>query len=150
MFLPFNRKKRCFFIYSQQVQPRNKPTSYVRAGYHNADVTTEKSFQRLWQTRSPWVFPLSKLQHNTTFITCEDNDGQELTLYLRWKKFILLHLYKEELLRGWIWVVLHWFSPDELLDVLFSAWWLLKIKTKWHGTNWFIIDVMKGWKIWVT
>lgn len=57
---------------------------------------------------------------------------------------------KRMLLIGWIWIELHWLPPDELLDVIFRAWCVLKIKAERPGADRLIIDIMKRWQIWVT
>lgn len=51
---------------------------------------------------------------------------------------------------SWVWVELHRFPPDELLDVIFSTWWMLKIKAERPEADRLIIDIMQRCYIWVT
>lgn len=44
---------------------------------------------------------------------------------------------------SWIRIELHRFSPDELLYIFFSKWWLLKIKAERHWADRLLIDIMK-------
>ena len=50
---------------------------------------------------------------------------------------------------SWIRIVLHRFSPDELLNIFFSKWWLLKIKAERPWANRLLVDIMKRCQVWV-
>lgn len=63
------------------------------------------------------------------------NDGQPIEV-----TFIQI---RKGLLTRWIRIELHSFLPNDLLDMIFSACRLIKIKSEWPRTNRLLIGVVK-------
>uniref|UniRef100_A0A0V0HE85 Putative ovule protein n=1 Tax=Solanum chacoense TaxID=4108 RepID=A0A0V0HE85_SOLCH len=61
-----------------------------------------------------------------------------------------IHHITTPLSMSWIRIKFCSFPPDELLDIIFSERWLLKIQTERPRTNRFFVDFMKRCQVWVT